>query len=487
MRENQAVDGGSEKQPLQGEGLKKLFHTCHDIQFTSLKFAHHTVVLIYCSGMINNDILYQTIPENLENFFLKNPGKQSKEVILEGIHLPTFNCIESEEEAISDVFSGKLLLDFGLTGTIFTLDISNRPQRKPEETKTEASIKGPRDDFIEDLATNIALIRKRLKTTSLVTEQLEVGKRMKTKVAILYLKDIAKQEIFQNLRSKLSDLNIDGLFSGVQLEELMNESSFALFPRHHYTGKPDLAVQSLLNARFIILMDGVAYAYVTPVNFFYLLKSSEDKENPYLYNSFERLLRVGGVFVSTFTPGFWVALTTVHQDQIPLTLLATIVESRRGVPLPTALEALIMLLLFELFREAGSRLPTPIGQILSVVGGLIIGDAAISAGLTSPAMIVVIATSTVSTFTLVDQSLVGTVALLRIFVLLFSSFFGLFGIIVSLFIIGSYVTNINVFGVSYLSNIKELKSRTLLKTFFKLPSSEEETIPEELSDNLKKE
>lgn len=473
---------------LNKENLQILFKKCHDVQFSTFNFHNHRVTFFYCVGLINFDFIYQTIPLFLEKFFSELTGVLSSDSILEGLHLPTLSTINNKDDAISDIFAGKLLIDFGINGTIFTVDISDRPQRNPEETKTESTINGPRDNFIEDIGINISLIRKRLRTTSLVFDQYEIGTRTRTKIALLYMDDIVNKNTLTAIKEKLFRINVDGLFTGVQLEELINDSPYALFPRHKYTGKPDFAVETLLSGRFVILIDGVATAYVTPINFFFLLKSSEDLEITYLYSSFERLIRISGMLISSYLPGAWIALTTFHQDQLPLSLLATVVETRRGVPFPASIEAISMLLLFDLFREAGVRLPMAIGQILSVVGGLIIGDAAISSGLTSPSMLVVIALSTISTFTLSDQSLIGTLSIIRFFSILLASLFGFFGLLLSFYFICSYIGNIKVFGVPYLYDINKINIASLLKTFVRLPYSKMHSRPDDLglNDNTRK-
>ncbi|MCD4837904.1 spore germination protein [Neobacillus sedimentimangrovi] len=459
------------------ERLRELFSHSSDVKFVPFYFEPYKVTLIYCTGLISSDFLYTTIPNRLETFFSQANKQPTKRDILEKLHLPTISVIETEEQAISELFAGKLFLSFSFEERMFSIDISDRPERKPEETKTEVAILGPRDNFIEDITVNIALIRKRLRTTSLMIDTLEVGRRTKTKVAILHIDDIADKEILQQIKDKISAIDIDGLFSGTQLEELINNNPYNLFPRYVYTGRPDYAAQSLLNGRFIILIDGVAYAYITPINLFFLLKSGEDKEFSYAFNSFQRIMRIVAVSVAAFLPGFWVALTSFHQNQIPLTFLATIVESRRGVPLSTAAEVLLMLLLFEVFREAGMRLPMAIGQTLSVIGGLIIGDAAIRAGLSSPATLVVIAGSTIATFTLLNQSLAGTISLVRFIVVIFVSFFGFFGFFLSIFLVGIYMANIRIFGVPYLGIATRLDAFNELKTIIRLPERKNMTRP----------
>lgn len=470
------------------EVLKEVFKKNPDVQFSELNLLNQKIVLIYCNGLVNHDFLLNTIPVRLEKF-LQNAGESlSKETVLQGLNLPSLSCINKKEEAVDEVFSGKLLIDLGLRDGVFTVDISERPERQPEDTRAEATILGPRDDFIEDISVNLSLIRKRLRTTSLVYEEFLVGKRTKTRLFLVYMDDIVNPEILNKIREKLSSISVDGLLGGTQLEELIEEKHLGLFPRHKYTGKPDFAVQTLLSGRFVILIDGVATAYITPVNFNLLFKSNEDKEYNYVYSSFTRVLRISGLLASTLLPGAWIAFTTFHQEQLPLTLLATVVETRRGIPFPTTLEALAMLILFDLFREAGVRLPMTIGQILSVVGGLIIGDAAIRSGLTSPSMLVVIAMSTVSTFTLVDQALIGTLSLMRLFAVVMSSLLGFVGLLMSFYIFVTNIGKIQVFGIPYLSGMNEFNKEYFFKTVFKLPDPLIKKRPEDLnlSDKTKR-
>jgi hypothetical protein len=477
QNQNPSINGMKEK--MNEAFLHSLFEKCKDVKFQSVHVNEHSLQLIFCEGMINSDEFNSVILVKLENF-LHQQQKLSAEVIQQGLLVPGLQPIENTEKVVSEVFSGKLLLFFSQPELTFSTDIAKMPRRKPEESKTEAAIKGPRDNFIEDLTVNVSLIRKRLRTNTLCYEQYEVGRRTHTRIGVLYINDIANQEILKQIKEKLNAIDVDGLYSGIQINEFLNDTPFAFIPRYQYTGRPEFAVQGLLSGRFIILIDGVPYAIIIPSNLGLMLKTAEDTETSFLYNSFERLMRVVGLSISTFLPGFWVALTAFHQNQIPMTFLATIVESRRGVPLPSGLEAFLMIFLFELFREAGMRLPLAIGQTLSVVGGLIIGDAAIRAGLTNPSMLVVIGASTVATFTQGNQSVVGTISLLRIFVLFCSSILGLFGFFISLYIILFNVARIRTFGVPYLMEATRVNLINLLKTYFRLPAQKDLSRPKGL-------
>lgn len=447
--------------------LQHLFRHSADVIFQEYSFNEHKVHFLTCDAMVDQQLLNDVIVHRVQ-LVCENLNEESlEEALIAKLHIPEIKKVENEKEAISLIYKGYLLLYFEEDNLLFSSNICKKPNRNPEESRMEVLIKGPRDNFIEDISVNIALIRKRLPTNSLCVEKVELGKRSKTVVAILYFDDIASKDILNEIKEQLNKVDTDIVFSGEYLMEQVNKSS-KIFPRTDYTGRPDFAIQALVRGRFIILVDGVSYAVITPVNLFLLLKSGEDTEYPVAFSSFERILRITGILIGLLLPAFWLALTTFHQNQLPFQLLTTVVQSNTGLPLPSALEMLLMLVMFELFREAGLRLPTVIGGTISVVGGLIIGDAAIRAGLTSPAMIVIIAISTISTFTLVNQSLVSAVSITRVLFILITSVFGLFGFFMALYFLVLYLSNIRVFGVPYMNIATDLSWSTIKKSLFRL-------------------
>ncbi len=455
------------------ENLRSLLLDNGDINFETHSFEGPPslqVLFVFCEGMVNSELINQLIMEKLDEFIKKwGSASLTEKLVKEWLYIPNISMIKSNEEIVKALFSGKMLIHFKGYDFSFTTDIAKRPQRSPEETVTEVTIKGPRDNFIEDLSINIALIRKRLRTTSLHIKKFEIGKRSSTAAALLYISDIANKDIVDGISQRLKKVNTDGIFSGDQLMELIEKPS-PLIPRHHYTGRPDFAVQSLLKGRCLILIDGIAYCLIVPGNLFFLLKTGEDFEFPTTFSSVERILRISSIAIAIFIPGFWIAITTFHQNQLPSVLLANVVSSRQGLPFPSALEALVMLFLFELFREAGSRMPSPIGSTLSVFGALIIGDAAIRAGLTSPSQVVVISTSLIASFTIPNNSLAGAVSLLRIFTLLLSSFLGLFGYFISFYFVITYLCSIRSFGVPFIGISANLNLSNILKVILRLPA-----------------
>ncbi|QUG41793.1 spore germination protein [Psychrobacillus sp. INOP01] len=459
----------SDVETIESNTLHQLFKNSADVQFQEYTFQQHKVMFITCDAMIDQHLLNDVIVKRVQLLCENVVDKSMEEAMFAQLHIPDLIKVEDKAEAISLVYTGHLLLYFDAENLLFSSNIAKKPNRNPEETRMEVLIKGPRDNFIEDISVNIALIRKRLPTNSLCVEKFVLGKRSKTSVAILYFDDIANKDILTEIKEQLRKVDTDIIFSGDILMEKVNKSA-KIFPRNDYTGRPDYAIQALVRGRFLIFVDGVSYAIITPVNLFLLLKSGEDNEYPVIFSSLERILRVAGILIGLFLPAFWLALTSYHQNQMPLQLLATVVQANTGLPLPSVLEMLLMLAMFELFREAGLRLPSVIGGTISVVGGLIIGDAAIRAGLTSPAMIVIIAISTISTFTLVNQSLVTAVSILRICLIFITAFFGLFGFFIGFYFTIIYLSNIRIFGVPYMNIASDLSWSTISKSLFRMPS-----------------
>lgn len=448
--------------------LQQLFQNSADVLFHEYSFVQSKIYCVKSDAMIDHQMLYSVVLPNIESLFKDNSNQAINEEMIRQLPIPEMKKISSKNDIITDVYSGNVIIYFEDLELLFSCNIAKKPNRTPEETNLEVLTKGPRDNFIEDLSTNIALIRKRLPTNSLCVEKLPVGKRSKTQVAILYIDDIVNKGILTELKKQIQQIDTDVLLSTDSLMESVNKKNW-LLPVTSSTGRPDFAIQSLIRGRFVILVDNVSYATITPINFFYLLKSGEDSETPLAFSTFERFLRLIGVVVGITLPAFWLALTLFHQNQLPLQLLATVVMSNQGLPFPGVLEMVLLLLMFEMLREAGMRLPAKISGTTSIVGGLIIGDAIIRSGITSPAMVVVIAISTIASYTIASQSLVTMISIARIFFILVTSILGLFGFFICLHLLILYLANTRVFGVPYLNVTADLSWASIKKTLFRVP------------------
>ncbi|WP_236708095.1 spore germination protein [Brevibacillus choshinensis] len=463
--------------PLSEEYFHQLFALCGDVNVDTITLPLQenqqnpsVVTFIYCEGMCNIQQIDQVVIPHVFKMNTEVPRFQSDDIQqYSQLLLKPLRDERDPNLIIKCVFSGDVLLFFHSLNRLYAVDLSSPPQRNPEEANTEVSVKGPRDGFTEEAHINVALIRKRLKTNRLAVEQYNLGEETETKVNLLYLTHTINPETLSEIKTKLSRLKVKGIVSSTQLEEMLSNGRIPLFPLFEYTGRPDFAVNSLLHGKFILFVDGSPTATIAPVTLTFLFNTPEDIHSYLWYSAFTRFMRLFGFVIALFLPGLWVALITYHQDQLPYTLVATLVLSRQGVPIPAPLEAIVMLLLFELFREAGMRLPMAFGQTLSVVGGLIIGQAAISAGLTAPGILVVVAIAVLSTFSLVNQDLVGTVSLLRLLILIISGITGLFGFLIAVGVIVLYLTNLRSFGVYYMEPLSPPSFHDLWKVIFRIP------------------
>lgn len=436
--------------------LRELFARSQDVRIESVRFGPpdnpHKIVLLYCVGMTHASHINMVVLPSLQTMLEEAEAISPR--VLETNNSLLLGRVAGEDwmdTFMIRLYSGHLVLFFESPNLLYTVNISQPPNRTPEESSTEVSIKGPRDAFTEDLTMNVALVRKRLLTHSLCCEMFSIGERSHTAVALLFLDDVANPALVEEARRNLGKLRIDGLISSGQLEEGFTGVGFSLVPLLDYIGRPDFVVDSLLRGRIGIIADGSPMALIAPANMTLILKSPEDVHFPSYYVAMERFLRAIGLLVAVFFPGFYIAITSFSFDQIPFPLLATIASVRLGLPLSGPMDFFLMLGLFELFREAGIRLPKAVGQTVAVVGGLIVGDAAIRAGITGPTTLVAVAISTMSMFTLVNQSLAGSVTLLRIMILIVSAFLGMFGFMISVIALVLYLSTLESFGVSYLA------------------------------------
>ncbi|WP_059041144.1 spore germination protein [Paenibacillus rubinfantis] len=461
--------------PIDIPYLKKYFQHSADVKirrFNADADQEHPISLIYCESMADIKQLNDYILPRLANLF-QDEADPDTESIARNRSLP-LDRIEGPDllhQLSLRVYSGELLIYFEDKKVYFSFDISSPPGRSPEDASTEAAVKGARDGFTENLKTNVGLIRKRLRTQSLCVEEIIKGKRGEVRVALFYIQDIVNPEILEEARRRLHNIDTDAIIGTSFVEAVVSgQRNRTLFPLTDYSGKPDYVSDALLAGKFAVLVDGNPIAIVAPVTLMNLLISPEDANTPYYIVSVQKVLRVFGLTIGLFLPGFYVALTSFNLEQIPLPLLATISNSRHGLPFPVPFETFIMLFLFEIFNEAGKRLPQAMGQTITVVGGLIIGDAAIRAGITSPTIIVAVAIAIVASSTLENQTLSGTAAHFRIVILLLSATFGMFGFLISFISLTLYLSSLESYGVPYLSPFSPFVKDDFVESVFKKPS-----------------
>jgi len=456
--------------------LRDLFAGSDDVQIQIYRFGAHDAsteaMLIYSEGLCDSSLILKSVIPDLNRLGRANRLHRLQQFQRYGpLPLVEFDKGVSDEHIMDAVYQGELVLFFPETNALYKLNVSNRPERAPEESSTEISIKGPKDGFIEDVTTNIALIRKRIRSNTLCVETSIIGRRTRTKVGLLYIRDIISPDLLSEVRDRLNKIDVDGIYSISQLEEALSDVKYSLFPLLDFTGRPDYAVNGLLAGRFILVVDGNPLILIGPATFDLVMKSPEDIHFHFLYVSFVRLIRVLSFWLAVLLPGFWVSLTAFHQDQIPFRFMATIAVARLGLPLSAQMEMFLLLVLLEIFREAGVRLPNTIGQTLTVVGGFIIGDASIRAGLVSPSVVVVGSITAVTGATLVNQSLGTAVSVIRLIIFLISSVIGMYGLILSIIVLLFYMSRLRSFGVPYTSPLSPFVLKDIIKAYMRVPWS----------------
>ncbi|MBP1155811.1 MULTISPECIES: spore germination protein [unclassified Paenibacillus] len=324
-------------------------------------------------------------------------------------------------------------------------------ERSIEEPNTESVVRGPRDGFTESLRTNTSLLRKRIKNPDLWMETLQIGRVTQTDVAMMYINGIASPKVVDEVRTRLNSIDIDSILESGYIEEFIQDKTLTVFPLVYNSERPDVISAELLEGRVAILVDGTPFVLIVPALFVQFLQASEDHYQRWDFATFIRLIRYASLGIALVAPALYVAIITFHQEILPPQLLMNLIAAREDVPFPAFVEAMIMEITFEILREAGVRMPKTVGQAVSIVGTLVIGQAAVEAGLVSPAMVIIVSLTAIANFVIPSYSIAISLRLLRFFMMMLAGSLGIFGILLGLFIIVFHLCSLRSFGVPYLS------------------------------------
>lgn len=339
-------------------------------------------------------------------------------------------------------------------------------KRSIAEPYNETSIRGSREGFIESLDVNISLIKKGVKDSNLVVEKFTLGKRTQTDLVLIYIKDIADDDVVTTIRNRITSIDVDSVQATGMVDQLIEKKPYSIFPQCHGSERPDVIISRILEGRVALILDGTPYVLTAPSLFTDFFQSVEDYYERTMISSFVRFLRIISVFIVVLMPSVYLALIKFNAELIPIKFIIPIVQSRRGIALTPLLEILSMELVVEFLREGGLRLPSKIGQTLSIVGGFIIGDAAIRTKFVSPATLVVIGVSVIATFVITNYEMALSIRLLRFPMLIITNLLGVLGIAVGVYIILVNLYSIDSFGVPYFptGKYKDFKD-----TYFRVP------------------
>ena len=433
----------------------------------------YNAFLVYIDGMIDSQIMDQFVlqPLMLRNHNNLYDGSQSKVVseaitnnitvrkvkkfdlsnYLMGCLLPqnTIKEVTDFDEVANGINSGNCALFVDTLSVAFDIEVKGFKQRSVDKPENETVIKGPHEAFVENIRTNTSLLRRIVNNENLIIENIEVGKVTKTKCAVCYMQNITNADLINEVKYRLNNLEVDSLLSAGNLEQLICDSNILGIPEVISTERPDKATKYLLQGRVIVIVNGTPYGLIIPSILIDFLTSPEDSNLKVSFGNFLRRLRILAAFITLLLPGIYVAITAFHQEILPTSLLFSILAARENVPFPIIVEILIMEISFELIREAGLRVPSPIGSTIGIVGALVLGQAAVSAGIVSPILIIIVAITGISSFAIPDFSFGFHLRYFRFLFILLGFMAGFLGIALGLFVYISILCSLKSFGVSY--------------------------------------
>lgn len=383
--------------------------------------------------------------------------------------LGSIQATDSAHQACTALLEGQAVLCHRTAGYIL-VDVQGIEHRPPDEPATEAAIRGPRDGFSEALHTNLSLIRTRLRDRALRIEEMRVGTRTQTRIALLYLTGVAADDLVQNVRDRLEKIQADKVLLDGEIEQWLEDNPWSPYPQLQSTERPDKVAAALLEGRVAIVTDGTPFVLLAPGLMISFFQTTDDYSQRWLFGSFLRLIRSGALAASIFAPSFYIAMSQFNPELMPLKIALSLAASREGIPFPIVVEAFIMEAMVELLREAGNRLPKPLGSSLGVLGGLVIGDIAVKAGLVSPIMVIVVGLTALGSFAIPSYDAALTTRLLRFPLMLATSLFGLAGMAFFVLLIIGHLCSLSSFGVPYLTPFSQLAYSEWKDTFMRAPT-----------------
>lgn len=453
--------------------IKKIFSEIPDLVIREIKInsmPEQGAAIIYLDKMIQTDILEQVVIKKLID---KNQYSSYDMLNIEYykylLGLNDKYLYSHIHDVVDSILSGEAVLFIDQIDKAVVIGLTNLPSRGIDEPLVESVIRGPREGFTENISTNIILIRKKIKNISLKTEQFVVGEQTKTDVYIIYLSNIANPKIIDELRTRITKINIDAVLGTSYIKEYIEDEPLSLMPTIFSSERPDVICGKLLQGRIAILVDGTPVVATIPAIFDEFMETSEDFYLNYLYATFNRIVRYTAFILSIILPGLFVAITTFHQEVIPTALLISFIKARSNVPYSALLECFVMLLVYEILREAGTRMPRSVGQAISVVGALVLGQAAIEAGLVSAPMVIVISTTAVASFAVPSTDMYTAMILPRIILLLLGGSLGLLALCTGIMFFFIKLISKRSFGVPYIEPIAPFMKNEFPDFFIRRP------------------
>ncbi|OIJ12795.1 spore germination protein [Anaerobacillus arseniciselenatis] len=457
IQETEQQNSTDENEEPTFEEVMKLFNDCDDLEHKT--FSELGIDLIYFSPLVDD--------------------KKVEDEIINSIYSSTTEEVKSwvKKKDIPEATSIKDIKDEILSGSVgiffenktYYYNVYGPETRGIDKSETETVIVGAHDAFVEDITTNLSLVRRRVKSSNLKAVKLKVGEVTKTYVYVLYIDGIADSDMVSEMKERISKIEVDSVYDTNMLAQLIDEVPDSLFPQYYSTELPDVVRSKLVSGKMVVLLDTSPIAISAPSSFFEFIQSPDDYNQRWLLGTGLRILRAVAIFITLSFTAMYVAVITFHYEVLPEDLLITLAESRARVPFPPLIEALLMEVTIELLREAGARLPTKIGQTIGIVGGIVIGQAAVEAGLTSNILIIAVASSAIASFVLPNYNMSNSIRIVRFFLIILAGFSGIFGIVFGVALIAIHLASLTSLKTPYLIPMSPFYWKDWVDTFIRGP------------------
>lgn len=453
--------------PLTDENIRSIFAGANDFIARELHCGKWTLYSYAIDGLTaggdTSEYVMKPIAERLT-------GETMKSLYENALHGMVYNSVA---DACADLDTVALKLVNGFCVVLFpnvgaiAYEVKTPEKRGISPPEVENTVKGTKDAFVETSRSNTSLIRRHLRSPKLRLYETQVGKRSLTNVSVVWLEGVTNRELVERMKTRLKEIDIDGMISPASVEEYVTGSRATAFPLLQYTERTDRFCQGILNGQIGLLVDGLPLGYLAPVDLGSLMESPEDRSIDYVSASCIRVLRYGALLLSLLLPGLYIAMTTFHHEMLPLPLLRAIIESKQSVPFPTALEVLGLLIAFELLQESGIHLPQAIGQSVSIIGGIVVGTAAVEAKLISPAALIAVSVAGVCGFVQPNRSFAEAVRVWRFAIAVLGAIGGLFGVTLGGIGLLIHLSGLTSLGVAYLVPFSEGATPSILRSRLK--------------------
>ncbi|WP_426446913.1 spore germination protein [Paenibacillus sp. S-38] len=461
--------------PALADNLDELRRLLGDSDDVVVRQLDNGCALVYIDGLADSETVSRELIAPLlslgkeERESLARAGELEAQLRSRLLAAGELHCTDSSAAAVNAVLDGGTVILADGLGEAFTAGTPGWERRAVEEPKTQTVVRGPKESFTETLRTNTSLLRRKIRSPKLRLQTLRIGRMTQTQVALAYIDGIADEGVVRELKRRLEGIDTDSILESSYIEEFIEDSPYSPLPTLANTERPDAVAAGLLEGQVAVFVDGTPFVLLGPVTFFNFLQSSEDYYQRYDIATFIRLIRYGSFVVSMLLPALYIAITTFHQEMLPTTLLISLAAQREGVPFPAFVEAMIMEVTFEVLREAGIRMPRVVGPAISIVGALVLGQAAVQAGLVSAAMVIVVSFTAISNFVIPALNVTVAARLVRFILMILAATLGLFGIVAGFMTLLIHMASLRSLGVPYLSPLAPLNLSSLKDAIVRMP------------------